>query len=853
METPQRFWQGMTKTAAIEQLDKIMIGNNADGSTKYADVIQLIRLLSALGGSAFKGVVKPTDSPIVTNDQIFYVASPGVYPNFGNVTVTGAAAIIGQSGTNFTVSNINIDLAEYGRIKNTYTMGAINGTITVEIDVNGTVRTASGGAAWVQYGSEFLPIANPTVEVISGTNAAGLNWIYYFRSTQKIRVFNYTSGELPLSQNDAVLLGYMFDTDVSRLTTLSDKNIKVGGYFKNRVCGSLTFKSTCVIDKVNHKIILADAYYQSTYGVYDDVKAGDYFNAETAPHPFTFDYDPGLLLQSLVFDPDRLRQGVNPFYLAGVGYAVANSRQILIATIVSNNITTDFNFDEVSNVTTASIKNFYGQRAQSILGAGTLDIKTNGSIESNGQLFMVNADGNYLALATGTNPLKAGVNTAGLNWIVYNQTNAKVYMVNYTGGGIDREIEHVIGYMYNVDPNNLDAPAKFTVNGVAHGGTVIQNPTGELLLPKKIFLENGRGLPVYKRSIMRNRVENQNELVVIKNGASEEDFTLSREYVYGSYLVSPYAIAASGNFLGFGSVNNFNGEFDFINDVQILKKAATAQTIKGQQIGDSLTNRGISKYISNYLGAWGITYNTFGTLDNSGKQGEGREGWTFSNFIGRSNMHFTGTVIPRGNANMNQNPFLKLADANDKANHPTWCFRNTGSASELSYASDPVKTGDFYIFDYAYYMGVNNIPADLQVVTIALSTNDFSFDPDPLNRCVFGLTVMLTQIKAALPNVKIGVIPTPVYGSDENGINRFAGAADWINGSQTIVNGFNNVDVIGVWAHMSSVFDFPYQDLGYLSDGNRTKKLKKTDIIHFDSQGYLQYAPAVGNWIINVV
>lgn len=115
METPQRFWQGMSKAASVALLDKIMIGVNADGSTKYGDVNQIVNLLSVIGGASFKGNITPDSSPVISITPVFYVAIKGTYPNFGGKVVTGAAAIIGQVGTEFTVSNFDIDLVDYAK------------------------------------------------------------------------------------------------------------------------------------------------------------------------------------------------------------------------------------------------------------------------------------------------------------------------------------------------------------------------------------------------------------------------------------------------------------------------------------------------------------------------------------------------------------------------------------------------------------------------------------------------------------------------------------------------------------------------------------------------------------------
>lgn len=112
-QTPQRFWQGMSKATALDLLDKIMVGMNTDGAAKYADINQIVNLASIAGGAGFKANITPASSPVVSATPVFYVGTPGTYPNFGGVVITGAAGIIGQVGTTYTVTNLNIDLSAY--------------------------------------------------------------------------------------------------------------------------------------------------------------------------------------------------------------------------------------------------------------------------------------------------------------------------------------------------------------------------------------------------------------------------------------------------------------------------------------------------------------------------------------------------------------------------------------------------------------------------------------------------------------------------------------------------------------------------------------------------------------------
>lgn len=59
-QTPIRFPQGMNKVAVLNLLDKVLLGVNADGSTKVADVNQIANLVSASVGSGIEPTVEPS-------------------------------------------------------------------------------------------------------------------------------------------------------------------------------------------------------------------------------------------------------------------------------------------------------------------------------------------------------------------------------------------------------------------------------------------------------------------------------------------------------------------------------------------------------------------------------------------------------------------------------------------------------------------------------------------------------------------------------------------------------------------------------------------------------------------------
>lgn len=299
--------------------------------------------------------------------------------------------------------------------------------------------------------------------------------------------------------------------------------------------------------------------------------------------------------------------------------------------------------------------------------------------------------------------------------------------------------------------------------------------------------------------------------------------------------------------------------------------ALTGKAFRYLAIGDSLTEVGmVAANVSN-LGAHGAVATPVGTYSSGyteGLRGEGRGFWNYRSFIGKDNYSVDvgpHTRSPGGKSNTGkfENPFLKLADAADKANHPTWCFRFTGVDREDSYADATDKTGNFYIFDFVWYMAQHSVPAP-DVITIALSTNDINLDnstytkAERLQYMRLGLQVMVRQIKAALPNVAIGIIPAPGWSSTAMGDAVWQDETSaWIEQCQTDVRTlqgeFQRLYVVPVWPFMSPDWTNPYDTAVPLSSVNRSQRRTIVDWVHFDSVGRQQYAQVVGAWMANVL
>lgn len=308
-----------------------------------------------------------------------------------------------------------------------------------------------------------------------------------------------------------------------------------------------------------------------------------------------------------------------------------------------------------------------------------------------------------------------------------------------------------------------------------------------------------------------------------------------------------------------------------INRRMAAPDALNGRAIRYLAMGDSLTEVGMVAANVNNLTAHGAVVTPLGTYSSEyteGYVGEGRGYWNYRSFIGKDNFS-TGigphTRSPGGKTSTSkfENPFLKPASPADKAAHPTWCFRFTGVDREVSYTDATDKTGEFFIFDFAWYMAQHSVPAP-DVITIALSTNDINLDTGNYTKAErmqymrLGLQVMVRQIKAAVPNVKIGIIPAPGWSSTSMGDSVWQDETSaWIEQCQTDVRAlqgeFAGLYVVPVWPFMSLDWAYPYDSAQAISQVNKSQRRTIVDWVHFDSVGRQQYAQVVGAWMANVL
>ncbi len=379
-----------------------------------------------------------------------------------------------------------------------------------------------------------------------------------------------------------------------------------------------------------------------------------------------------------------------------------------------------------------------------------------------------------------------------------------------------------------------------------------------MILPDDMYFLTEKPLPIYKSSILaRDNFNDKIKLALITDNA---DGDIDINYIYDDFLLDSSKLA---NIFKINQTQSNNRGYNYyknINKHAVSKSTLNGKAFKMLNIGDSLTANDVAVMLKDKLVTLGVTVTMTGTISTAtALNSEGRGSWTFNHFVGKSSK-FGSTYVSRvtdgvSSTTNNENPFLKLATEEDKTNNPDWCFRHSPSPGvdvELSYSEDTDKTGDFYIFDFAWYISSRGLETP-DIVTIALGTND-----SLVQEMRFGLDLMIKQIKSAVPTVKIGVIPQPARGTNTTGYNAWVNSrAEWVENAITDINTlkatYNDLYIIPAWCHMNRDFNFDYTGNINLSSVSTVQKAPRVENIHFNRWGKLQYINAVTAFLANVM
>ena len=399
----------------------------------------------------------------------------------------------------------------------------------------------------------------------------------------------------------------------------------------------------------------------------------------------------------------------------------------------------------------------------------------------------------------------------GVQWLLFNIDTKQLRTLHFLNEPIDWDqgwlivatfwINHSVQIMgaYKINGRLFGEESQATSNNTSF--TVSEN---KLLLPDKMYLVKGETLPIYLSSV----IPNPYKIPAVKPSIvyQTDDISTNIDRFTDGYDINCDKLK-NGFRMGYTQYVNSELYFKDISAVYCDPSIISNKTPVVLHIGDSITNRDIPYRSELFLNQWGISPTYVGTLNNGIRRGEGREGWEYTNFIGMSNIWGNnGSVINPDNSSattdLNSNPFLKVATDNDKANHPDWCFTHTGVTRETDYSNSDDKQQVFYIFDIANYLTAHNVSKP-NIITIALSTNDITRHSDYLQTCIFSMNVMIDRIREQLPDVKIGIVPSPAWGYGNNTFQTRTSV--WIEECMHAISSRNddNVFVVPIWCHMN--------------------------------------------------
>ncbi len=437
--------------------------------------------------------------------------------------------------------------------------------------------------------------------------------------------------------------------------------------------------------------------------------------------------------------------------------------------------------------------------------------------------------------------------------------------------------EALLGYVYNYKFYGFgDCKDKVTIID-ASGDVVDQHEKVEVfnsleqraLLPNKLFFIEDLALPIYKDSMFSNP---KNSLEKVRTWIDTNHAETIKRYVpvLQQTILSPSDLS---NSLQFVYMHNDAADKRFWKNVEckVAAQSKLKRSLNMLCFGDSLTQDAMPWTFKNKLDDLGATVTSIGTFASNESPNEltseGRGWWNYRSFIGKDNVS-GGTIHTRSDGGKTrtakfENPFLKLATAQDKLDHPSACFRFTGSGKELSYSEDTDKSGDFYIFDFKWYQERHSV-ADPDFITIALSTNDIQLDRDIYSRdevfqyMKLGLEIMIKQISKVLPNVPIGIIPAPAWSATDWAYKVFADdTASWIEVCIKEVERLRlthaNLEVIPVYLHMCRDLGYPVTAGHKLTSDSDVNVSTVSDRVHYDQAGRDQYAEAVCAWLANAI
>lgn len=496
---------------------------------------------------------------------------------------------------------------------------------------------------------------------------------------------------------------------------------------------------------------------------------------------------------------------------------------------------------------------------------GQLVVNTNGYILYSGKFSAINTSSNSTIDTT---------NPTYVRYLTYNTETSELSLKETLSNKYTRN-SVLLGYVFNYTFYGFNSISENITIINAQGQIVDNNQTEfdeqkqRALLPNTLFFLENRPLPIYKDSVFSNPKQG---LEKVRTWIDTNNADIVKRYVSVTeqVLLNPVDLSSTIKFV-YARESMANMRYHKTIACEKAPQSNLSRSFNMLCFGDSLTQDSMPWTLKNKLESLGASVTSVGTFSSSETPhelpSEGRGWWNYRSFIGKDNQ--SGGVVhtrsPGGKTSTAkfENPFLKLATNQDKTDHPSWCFRFTGSIKELSYADDPDKTGNFYIFDFDWYKTQHSV-VNPDFITIALSTNDINLDREVYSAAEvmqfmqLGLEIMVKQIHKVLPSVPIGVVPCPAWSATVDGYTTFANeTAKWvelcIKQVEVLRTTHSNIEIVPVYLHMNRDMGYPIVNDVPLSSDSDIQVGNIVDWVHFDQAGRDQYVEPVCAWLANSI
>lgn len=328
-----------------------------------------------------------------------------------------------------------------------------------------------------------------------------------------------------------------------------------------------------------------------------------------------------------------------------------------------------------------------------------------------------------------------------------------------------------------------------------------------ILVGDAIYMIAEEELPVYESSMLAKNSEGVKPAIAYnkKNNVMAPRV----EFFEGNVLLND----DNGDKISLMAYDKYDTHTYLSKEVAIKKVSSSYKSgndIKILCIGDDLIKDNTALYLKDKLASFGTRPELLGTMINDGVYNEGRNGWFYSTFVGASGRGIEeGKITPQASKGVSTallNPFIRVANADDKANNPNNCYRATGAYIEKNYYNDTDKNGSFYIFDFAKYLEVQGI-TEPDVVVVAIKPELVNvFTEDIVSTNLIYMKQLVNGIKEALPNSYIALIPQ--YSTCTVYDKSWETSSKFVTETIKFVNGLNDekVKVLSAWLHMNREF-----------------------------------------------